>query len=62
VKQRQSEFCVVLAEAIHEGLRNVSPSIPLAMFLYMNKKTSVRSDHYVDDPEAFDEGLKEIFG
>jgi hypothetical protein len=28
----------------------------------MNKKASIRSDHYIDDPEAFDEGLKEIFG
>jgi hypothetical protein len=62
MKQKQSKFYVVLAEAVHEGLRNISPSVPLVVLSYMNKKASVRSDNYIDDPEAFDEALKEIFG
>lgn len=62
MKQIQSKFYVVLAEAIHEGLGNISPSIPPVVLSYMKKTASIRSDHHIDDPEAFDEGLKEIFG
>jgi hypothetical protein len=62
MKQKQSEFYVVLAEAVQEGLRNIGPSIAPVVLSYMNKKASVRSDNYANDPEAFDESLKEIFG
>jgi hypothetical protein len=62
MKQKQSKFHVVLSEAIDEGLRDISPSIVPVVLSYMNKKASVRSDHYIYDPEAFDEALKEIFG
>lgn len=62
MKQKQSKFHVVLAEAVQEGLSNISPSIAPVVLSYMNKKAPVRSDNYVDDPEAFDESLKEIFG
>lgn len=56
------KFYVVLTEAVHEGLRNISPFIVPVALSYMNKKASVRSDNYIDDPEAFDDCLKEIFG
>jgi hypothetical protein len=53
---------MVLAEAVHDGLRNISPSVPPIVLSYMNKRASNRSDRCIDDPEAFDEGLREIFG
>jgi len=62
VKQKQSKFYVVLAEAIHEGLSNISPSIPPVVLSYVNETASIRPDQHIDGPEVFDEGLKEIFG
>ena len=62
MKQIQSKFYVVLAEAVDEGLRNISPSIAPVVLSYMNKTASTRSNHHIDDPKAFDESLKEIFG
>ena len=62
MEQRQPEFYVLLAEAIHEGLSSISPSIPPVVFLYLKKNASIQSNQYVDDPQAFDEGLKKIFG
>ncbi len=62
MKQIQSKFYVVLAEAVDEGLRSISPAIPPIVLSYMNKTTSTRSSHHIDDPKTFDESLKEIFG
>jgi hypothetical protein len=50
-----------LAEAIDKGLRNISSFIVPVVFSYINETLSARSDHHVDDPEAFDGGLEEIF-
>ena len=62
MKQIQSEFYVLLAEAVEEGLANISPSISPVVLSFMNKIRSIRSDHHIDDPKAFDESLNEIFG
>jgi len=62
VKQRPSRFNTVLAEAVHEGLNSISPSVPSVVFFYLKKNAAIQSDRYIDSPEAFDEGLKKIFG
>lgn len=62
MKRRKPKFDAVLAEAVHEGLSSISPSIPPVVFFYLQKNASIRSDQYIDDPQAFDEGLEKIFG
>jgi len=62
MKLRNPEFYVVLAEAVHEGLSSIGPSIHPVVFFYLKKKGSIRSDQCIDDAEAFEEGLKKIFG
>ncbi len=62
MKQRQSEFNVILTKAVLESLSSISPSINSVVFFYLKNNRSIRSDNYIDDPEAFDEGLKKIFG
>lgn len=32
------------------------------MFFYLKKNASIQSDQYIDDPEAFEEGLRKLFG
>lgn len=62
MKQKPSKFGLVLAEAVQEGLGIVGSSIPSVVFFYLKKKESIQSDQFIDDPQALDEGLKEIFG
>lgn len=62
MKTRQPKFDLVLAEAIQEGLSSISPSIPSVVFFYLKKNGSIQSDESIDDPQAFEEGLKKIFG
>lgn len=62
MKQRELKFYVVLAEAVREGLSSISPSIPPVVFFVLQKDGIIQSDHLIDDPEAFEEGLKKIFG
>lgn len=53
---------MILAEAVYEGLSNVGPFIPCDVFFYLRQNGSIKSNYCIDDPEAFDEGLKNIFG
>ncbi len=62
MKQVQSKFYVILAEAVDEGLRSISAAIPPIVLSYMNKTASIQSDHLIYDPKTFDESLREIFG
>lgn len=62
MKQRQPKFYVFLTEAVHEGLSSISPSIPPVVFFYLKKDGSIQSDCLIDDLEAFEGGLKKIFG
>ena len=62
MKQRKPKFDLVLAEAVQEGLSSISPSISSAVFFYLKKNASIQSDQYIDDPEAFEEGLRKLFG
>jgi hypothetical protein len=62
VKKGHPNFYVILAEAIHEGLSSIGPLVPSVVFFYLKKNGSIRSDQCIDDPKAFEEGLKKIFG
>lgn len=62
MKQRQPKFDLVLAEAVQEGLSSISPSVSSVVLFYLKKNRSIQSDQYIDDPQAFEEGLKKIFG
>ena len=33
-----------------------------AVFFYLKQNASVRSDDHIDDPKAFEDGLKKLFG
>jgi len=62
LKHEQPKFNVVFCEAIQEGLNSISPSISDVVLFYLQKKAPIRFDQYIIDPEAFDDGLKGIFG
>ena len=62
MKQKQPKFYVFLTEAVHEGLSSISPSIPPVVLFYLKKDGSIQSDCLIDDLEAFEGGLKKIFG
>jgi len=62
MKRRQPRFHVVLAEAVYEGLSSISPSVPSVVFFYLKKSRAIQSDQYIEDPQAFEDGLKKIFG
>jgi hypothetical protein len=62
MRQRQFKFDLILAEAAQEGLKSISPSVPSVVIFYLKRNKSIRSNECIDDPEAFEEGLKKIFG
>ena len=62
MKRGQSRFNTVLAQAVQEGLDSIGPSISDAVLFHLQRTDAVRSDRSFVDPEAFDDGLKKIFG
>lgn len=62
MKRNEPKFCVILTEAVHEGLSSICPSIPSVVFFCLRKNGSIQSDNLVRDPEAFEEILNKIFG
>ncbi len=62
MKQKQPKFHVFLTEAVNEGLSSISPSIPPVVFFYLKKDGSIQPDCLIDDLEAFEGGLRKIFG
>jgi hypothetical protein len=62
MKQRQPKFDLILAEAVQEGLKSISPSVSSVVIFYLKRNKSIRSNEYIDDPQAFEEGLRKIFG
>lgn len=62
MKQKQSKFHVFLTEAVNEGLSSISPSIPPVVFFYLKKDGSIQPDCLIEDLEAFEGGLRKIFG
>lgn len=47
---------------MQEGLNSISPSVSDVVLFYLQKNAAVRPEEHVIDPEAFDDGLKNIFG
>ncbi len=62
MKRGQSKFNTVLAQAVREGLDSIGPSISDAVLFHLQRTEAVCSDRYFVDLEAFDDGLKKIFG
>ena len=62
MKRRQSKFNTVLAQAVREGLDSIGPSISDAVLFHLQRTEAVCFDRYFVDIEAFDDGLKKIFG
>ncbi len=62
MKRGDSRFNTVFAQAVQEGLDSIGPSISDAVLFYLQRAEAVRSDRSFADPEAFDDGLKKIFG
>lgn len=61
-KQKTSKFNTILFQAVYEGLNSIGASIPFAILPYLEKDGSIGPGRVINDPEAFDEGLKKIFG
>lgn len=53
---------MVLAQAVQEGLDSIGPSISDAVLFHLQRSDAIRVDQHFIDPEAFDDGLKKIFG
>lgn len=62
MKRGQSKFNTVLAQAVREGLDSIGPSISDAVLFHLQRTEAVCFDTYFVDIEAFDDGLKRIFG
>lgn len=53
---------MTLVEAVQDGLNSISPSVSCAVLFYLEKAEAISCDQHFIDPEAFDDGLKKIFG
>lgn len=62
MKHKAGKIDAALTEAVHEGLSSVSPAIPSLVLLILQKDGSIKSNNRIDDLEAFEDGLKRIFG
>jgi hypothetical protein len=62
MNQKKPRFSVVLTESIVEGLNSISPTIHFVTIFYLSKYKAIPSNEYIDNPEAIDQGLREIFG
>lgn len=47
---------------MQEGLNSISPSVSDVVLFYLRRNAVVMPEEHVIDPEAFDDGLKNIFG
>lgn len=56
------QFKNILFEAVRDGLSSIGTSIPTAVLPYFERQGSIGPGGIIDDPEAFHESLKEIFG
>ena len=61
-KQNKPKFNTILFQAVYEGLNSIGASIPSAIIPYLEKDGSIGPGRVINDPDAFDEGLKKIFG
>ena len=62
MKQKKSKFDAILFQAVYEGLNSIGTSIPSAILPYLEKDGSIGPGRAINDPKAFDKGLKKIFG
>ncbi len=62
MRKKEPRFNTVLAEAVHEGLNSIGPSISEAVIFYIQKKAAIQLDQCDLDPVVFDDCLKAIFG
>jgi len=62
VSQEQPKFNAVLVQAVQEGLDSIGPSISDAILFHLQRTNAICSNPSLIDPEAFDDGLKRIFG
>ncbi len=60
--ERKRDFDLILAEAVHESLSKISPSVSSVVIFYLKKDRTIKSETKIDDPQSFDEGLKRLFG
>lgn len=59
---QQAKFNVFLVAAIREGLNSIGPSISDIVLFHLQRNNAIHPDQSSIDPEAFDDGLKRIFG
>jgi len=62
MNQKKSKFNAILFEAVYEGLNSIGTSIPPAILYYLKRNGSVGPGRVINDPQAFHEDLKKIFG
>jgi len=59
---QRPKFNAFLVAAIQEGLNSIGPSISDIVLFHLQRHNAIRFDQSSIDPEAFDDGLKRIFG
>jgi hypothetical protein len=62
LKEGSLSFNAVLVQAVQEGLDSMGPCISDAVLIHLQKVDAVRFHQQSIDAEAFDDGLKKIFG
>jgi len=62
MNSKKSKFNAILFQAVYEGLKSIGASVPYAILPYLEKNGSVGPGGVINDPKAFDKGLKKIFG
>jgi hypothetical protein len=62
LKEESPSFNALLVQAVQEGLDSIGPCISEAVLVHLQKVDAIRFHQQSMDPEAFDCGLKKIFG
>jgi hypothetical protein len=61
-KHEKSKFGAILFDSVYEGLNSIGASIPSVILPHLERNGSIGPGSIINDPKAFDEGLKRIFG
>ncbi len=62
MSQGELGFEAVLIEAVHEGLNTIGSSVSDLVLFYLEKNPAIRLEEHFIDPDAFDDGLRDLLG
>lgn len=62
MREKEKDFEKLFIEAVDEGLGTLGESGKHMVFFHLDKSYSIKKDQIPTRPEAFAEGLEQIFG